>query len=115
MRPDFGTLGDGSAEFALCVLHVPEPVIYRNRGDGVYVQADGLSLSAAGEIVDASGAVVASVSGDSFQRLTTIDDDDAPPPSGGEGGDPRPGGGTAARPRTVHVDLSQDDFYSSGR
>ena len=111
MRPDLGTLGDGSAEYALCVLHEPDPVVYRNRGDGVYIQLPDHSLSAAGEILDGEGNVVARVAGDGFQRLTTIDDDEDPRPDPGGGGDPGPEGGRASQPRTVHVDLSQDDFY----
>jgi hypothetical protein len=113
LRPDLGTLGDGTAEFALCVLHDPEPVVYRNRGDGVYAQAPELSLSAAGEIVDQEGRVVARVAGDGFQRLTTVDDEEPPP--GGEGGaEAGPAEDRASQPRTVHVDLSQDDFYAAG-
>lgn len=113
LRPDLGTLEDGSAEFALCVLHEPEPVVYRSQGDGQYVQVPGFSLSPAGEIVDQHGGIVARVAGDGFQRLTTIDDDDEdrPSPDGG-GRDPGPAGDRASRPRTVHVDLSQDDFYT---
>ena len=113
MRPDFGALADGSAEYALCVLHEPDPVVYRNRGDGVYLQARKLSLNAAGEIVDATGAVVARVGGGGFQRLSTVDDDAPPSGPGGGGGD---GAGPArervSQPRAVHVDLSQDDFYA---
>ena len=114
MRPDLGLLGDGSPEFALCVLHEPDPVVYRNRGDGVYVQLPAFSLSATGEILDEQGNIVAQVAGDGFQRLTTVDDDDPPPgdPGGGGGTDPGPEGGRASQPRTVHVDLSQDDFYA---
>ncbi len=115
MRPDLGTLGDGSAEYALCVLHEPQPVVYRNRGDGIYAQATHLSLNSAGELVDRAGNIIAQVAGDSFQRLSTVDDDDADPgpqgrPDGpGPAGAPSPGG--AARPASYHVDLSQDDFY----
>jgi len=111
MRPDFGTLADGSAEYALCVLHEPEPRVYRNRGDGVYLQMPHLSLNAAGDLVDEHGNVVARVAGDTFQRLSTVDDDEPPPgdPGGGPSSDAGPGG--AARPATFHVDLSQDDFY----
>jgi hypothetical protein len=111
MRPDLGLLGDGSPEFAICVLHEPEPVIYRNRGDGIYVQMPGFSLSPTGEILDGQGHVVARVAGDGYQRLTTVDDDE--PPLGDRGGGPEPGpaGDRASQPRTVHVDLSQDDFY----
>lgn len=112
LRPDLGVLGDGSAEFALCVLNGAEPVVYRNRGDGEYVHVPGFSLSPAGEIIDERGDVVARVAGDGFQRLSTVDDDDQPgdrDPGGGPGRDRDPGG--ASRPRTVHVDLSQDDFY----
>ena len=111
LRPDLGTLGDGAAEFALCVLHEPEPMVYRNQGDGRYVQVPKLALSPAGEIVDGQGNIIAHVAGDRFQRLTTIDDDDQPSGSGGTEGDPGPAGDRASRPRTVHVDLSQDDFY----
>jgi hypothetical protein len=113
MRPDLGTLADGSAEFALCVLHEPEPVVYRNRGDGIYVQAQKLSLNAAGEIVDAAGKVVARVAGGGFQRLSTVDDDEAPPPGpDGPGPASGPAGDRVSLPRAVHVDLSQDDFYA---
>jgi hypothetical protein len=116
MRPDLGQLADGSPEFALCVLHEPEPVVYRNRGDGVYVRAKRLSLSPSGEIVDDTGAVVARVGGGGFQRLSTLDDDEPPPSDGGSGGgDVGPGSDRASRPRTVHVDLSQDDFYRRRR
>lgn len=111
LRPDLGTLGDGSAEYALCVLHEPEPTVYRNRGDGQYVQVPEFSLSPAGEIVDAQGNTVARVAGDGFQRLTTIDDDDEQPPGPDSGGGAGPAEDRASRPRTVHVDLSQDDFY----
>jgi hypothetical protein len=115
MRPDFGVLGDGSPEYALCVLHEPEPRVYRNRGDGLYVQMPDLSLSAAGDLVDREGNVIARVAGEGFQRLSTVDDDDDPPgrdpgggrPSAGPAGSP----GGASRPATYHVDLSQDDFY----
>ena len=34
LRPDLGVLPDGSPEFALCVLHQPDPTVDRNRGDG---------------------------------------------------------------------------------
>jgi hypothetical protein len=112
MRPDLGTLGDGSAEFALCVLHEPEPTVYRNRGDGIYMQAPKLALSPAGEIIDSTtGAVIARVAGEGFQRLSTVDDDEPPPerdPGGAEAG---PTQDRASRPHTVHVDLTQDDFY----
>jgi hypothetical protein len=112
LRPDLGALPDGSAEYALCVLHDPDPVVYRNRGDGEYVRMPRLLLSPTGEIVDTDGNLVARVAGDSFQRLTTVDDDEPPPP-------PDPGGGDsgaerespASRPRTYHVDLTEDDFY----
>lgn len=110
MRPDLGTLGDGSAEYALCVLHEPQPVVYRNRGDGMYVPVPHLSLNSAGELVDANGNVVAHVAGDGFQRLSTLDDDEPPPPPD-PGGGPSAEPGGAARPATFHVDLSQDDFY----
>ena len=114
LRPDLGTLPDGSAEYGLCVLHDPEPVVYRNRGDGQYVRMDKLSLSPFGDLVDDSGEVVARVAGDTFQRLSTVDDDEPPPPD--PGGDPLPDGpgpGRASRPRTFHVDLTEDDFYGS--
>lgn len=112
MRPDLGLLGDGSPEFAICVLHEPDPVIYRNRGDGAYSQLPGFSLSATGEVLDGQGNLVARVAGDGFQRLTTVDDEE-PPPEGSPGGgaDSGPSGRRASEPRTVHVDLSQDDFY----
>ena len=113
MRPDLGTLPDSSAEYALCVLHDPEPTVYRNRGDGEYVQMPRLSLSAAGDLVDADGTVVARVSGDGFQRLTTVDDDgdDQPAPAAGSGSGSSDGPERASRPRTMHVDLTEDDFY----
>ena len=114
LRPDLGLLADGSAEYALCVLHEPQPVVYRNRGDGLYERARQLSLNPSGEIVDAQGRVLAQVSGDAFQRLATVDDDApegaGPAAGGGGGGGPASPGG-AARPSTYHVDLSQDDFY----
>ncbi|MFZ5786864.1 MAG: hypothetical protein ACOY3Y_10515 [Acidobacteriota bacterium] len=115
MRPDLGQLADGSAEFALCVLHEPAPTVYRNRGDGVYVQAPKLSLNPAGEIVDQAGNLVARVAGTEHQRLTTVDDDEPPPAGDGGGSDPGPGADRASRPRSVHVDLSQDDFYRGTR
>jgi len=115
LRPDLGLLGDGSPEFALCVLHEPEPVVYRNRGDGLYVQLPDFSLSATGEILDGQGRVVAQVTGDGYQRLTTVDDDDQPGGDPGGGDDPGPRGDRASSPRTVHVDLSQDDFYTHAR
>ena len=112
-RPDLGVLADGSAEFALCVLHDPEPVVYRNRGDGRYEQAPSLSLSAMGEIVDEQGQTIARVSADGFQRLTTVDDDDPDPSPGSDAADqgPGPSEDRPSRPQTVHVDLTQDDFY----
>lgn len=118
VRPDFGTLPDGSPEYALCVLHQPEPVVYRNRGDGEYQQMPKLSLSPLGDLVDDNGDVVARVAGDTFQRLTTVDDDDEPPPQDPGSGPADSGGGAAqraSRPRTFHVDLTEDDFYSRGR
>ena len=116
MRPDYGALADGSAEFALCVLHEPQPSVYRNRGDGFYVWLREHSLNAAGEIVDGAGKVVARVAGDTFQRLSNLDDDDDGPLPSDPGGGPTGGAarelpGGAARPATYHVDLSQDDFY----
>lgn len=114
LRPDLGLLPDGSAEYALCVLHEPEPEVYRNRGDGLYVIMDGLSLGPTGDLLDEDGAVVARVRGDGFQRLSTIDDDDEPPPAGeGGGGEAAPGSDADrhSRPRTMHVDLTEDDFY----
>lgn len=116
LRPDLGTLPDGSPEYALCVLHQPEPVVYRNRGDGEYAQMPKLCLSPLGDLVDENGDVVARVEGDTFQRLTTVDDDEEPPPMDPGGG---PVSGTGAqrvsRPRTFHVDLTEDDFYNGGR
>jgi len=113
LRPDLGVLPDGSPEFALCVLHQPDPTVYRNRGDGVYEQIPQLSLGPTGDLLDEDGQVVASVGGDGFQRLSTIDDDDDDAPSSGTGGggdevDPD----AISRPRVSHhVDLSEDDFY----
>jgi hypothetical protein len=114
MRPDLGTLSDHSPEYAICVLHQPDPVVYRNRGDGVFVQMPELALNAAGDIVDAAGNIIARVSGDGFQRLSTVDDDEPPAPDsgGGAAADPGPAHSTGARPATFHVDLSQDDFYT---
>ncbi|MCK5799817.1 MAG: hypothetical protein KAI47_21655, partial [Deltaproteobacteria bacterium] len=114
LRPDLGTLADGSAEYAICVLHEPDPRIYRNRGDGLYIQMPDLSLSAAGEIIDRQGHIIAHVAGDSFQRLSTLDDDDVPPAAPNDGGAPNagptaPSPGGASRPAPFHVDLSQDD------
>ena len=113
LRPDLGTLPDGSPEYALCVLHQPEPVVYRNRGDGEYVQMPKLCLSPLGDLVDENGDVVARVAGDTFQRLTTVDDDDDEPPPLDPGGGPVSDGGVrrASVPRTFHVDLTEDDFY----
>lgn len=114
LRADLGVLSDGSAEYALCVLHNPQPVVYRNRGDGLYAQVPGLSVNSRGEIVNASGQVVARVRQDSVQRLTTVDDEEPPPPSrgGGSGGSPHNSPGGSYAPRTTHVDLTQDDFYA---
>lgn len=109
MRPDFGVLADGSAEFALCVLHEPEPRVYQNRGDGVYAPAPHLVLSPAGELVDQLGAVVARVPGMDFQRLSTVDDEDDAQDSPLDHGSDEPR--RSASPQTVHVDLGQDDFY----
>jgi hypothetical protein len=113
LRPDLGRLSDGSAEYAVCVLHQPEPTVYKNRGDGEYVIATGLRLSSRGEVVDAAGNVVARVAGDAYQRLSTVDDDDQPG-SGGGAGSAAPArewrGGN--QPGTIHVDLTQDDFYA---
>lgn len=111
MRPDFGRLPDESPEWALCVLHEPDPMVYRNRGDGVFVQMPGYGLNAAGDLVDDRGNVIGQVGDGGFQRLSTVDDDEPPPgdPGGGPERDPGPGG--ASRPATHHVDLSQDDFY----
>ena len=116
LRPDLGTLPDGSPEYALCVLHQPEPVVYRNRGDGEYLQMPKLALSPLGDLVDDNGDVIARVAGDTFQRLTTVDDDDEPPPPD-PGSGPGSGGGVqrVSRPRTFHVDLTEDDFYGTGR
>lgn len=115
LRPDLGVLPDGSPEYALCVLHQPDPTVYRNRGDGLYQAIPQLNLGPTGDLLDEDGQVVASVAGDSFQRLSTIDDDDddhAPDP----GGDEDAGGGADlgrhSRPRVSHhVDLGEDDFY----
>lgn len=116
LRPDLGTLPDGAAEYALCVLHEPDPTVYRNGGDGVYVQIPGYSLSPAGEILDGDGRTVARVASDGFQRLTTVDDDEPPPGSGGGGSaQADPGPDRPSQPRTVHVDLTQDDFYAGAR
>lgn len=111
LRPDLGVLPDGSPEFALCVLHQPDPTVYRNRGDGLYEAIPELSLGPTGDLLDGDGRVVASVSGDGFQRLSTIDDDDDDPTPDSGGGSVDPG--THSRPRVAHhVDLSEDDFYS---
>lgn len=114
LRPDLGTLPGGRAEYALCVLHQPDPVVYRNRGDGVYVAMEGMALSPAGDLLDSRGAVVASAPGGDFDRLLTVDDDDEPGGGGGSGGGGGGGGadpGRASRPSTYHVDLTEDDFY----
>ena len=117
MRPDFGALADGSAEYAICVLHEPQPVVYRNRGDGLYQPVEGYSLSPAGEIIDAQGNIVARVTGDSYQRLSTVDDDDDGPNPGGSAGSggfgPQISPSGSTRPSPHHVDLSQDDFYAA--
>jgi hypothetical protein len=114
LRPDFGLLA-GAAEYALCVLHVPEPAVYRRNEAGNYDWKPELKLSARGEIVDAAGRVIARVASSDFQRLTTVDDEDGPRPSSGGGspysGGSGGGGGGAWAPQTAHVDLSQDDFY----
>jgi len=115
LRPDLGQEQDGSATYALCVLHLPEPVVYRQAATGSYEPVPALRISELGELVDASGAVVARVQDEGFQRLTTVDDDDLPPePSGGAAAAPAVGGSTATYSST-HVDLSQDEFYGSGR
>jgi hypothetical protein len=111
MRPDLGTLADGTPEYALCVLHDPEPVVYRNRGDGSYVEMPRLKLSPSGEILGPDGQPIARVAGDSYQRLSTIDDDDPHPDQGGGGGATATGADRASRPQTIHVDLTKDDFY----
>ena len=87
LRPDMGCLSDGSAEYALCVLHQPEPTVYRNRGDGQYEQVPGLRLSPSGDIVDGNGALIARVESDDFQRLSTVDDDEDEPDRGGAAAD----------------------------
>jgi len=125
MRPDFGVLADGSPEWALCVLHEPQPTVYRNRGDGIFLQMPGYQLSAAGELLDGQRRVVASVAGDGFQRLSTLDDEDgsaAPQgPAAGSNNDSPAGDDSTnvsddrdhgSRPQTHHVDLSEDDFYT---
>jgi hypothetical protein len=112
LRPDLGRLSDGSAEYAVCVLHQPEPTVYKNRGDGEYEIAAGLRLSSRGEVIDAAGNVVARVAADTYQRLSTVDDDDAPDSGGGaarESTSREWRGGN--QPGTIHVDLTQDDFY----
>jgi hypothetical protein len=111
MRPDLGVLADGSPEYALCVLHEPEPMVYRNRGDGIYLQAKKLSFNPAGEIVDESGAVMAKVGSSDFQRLSTVDDDEPSPGSQSGGAVTGSASGRVSQPQAVHVDLSQDDFY----
>ena len=116
LRPDLGVLPDGSPEFALCVLHQPDPTVYRNRGDGVYQQIPELQLGPTGDLLDGDGQVVASVGSDGFQRLSTIDDDDEDGPlpgaEGGGGADQDPAD-AISRPRVSHhVDLSEDDFYA---
>jgi hypothetical protein len=114
LRPDLGTAPDGRALWALCVFHVPEPTVYRARPDGTWEPMVGLNLNELGELVDgASGAVVARVQNDGFQRLTTVDDDDLPGPSSGSGGVAMPlqGGSSPAIGSAVRVDLSQDEFY----
>lgn len=117
LRPDLGLMSDQSAEYALCVLHAPQPVVYRNRGDGVYLQAPGLQVNSRGEIVNAQGQTVARVRQDNVQRLTTVDDDDEPPSRGGGGGGGGGGGsaGGAHAPQPTYVDLTQDDFYGRAR
>ncbi|MBW2733077.1 MAG: DUF3659 domain-containing protein [Deltaproteobacteria bacterium] len=115
MRPDFGQLSNDTPEWALCVLHEPDPTVYRNRGDGVFTQMSGYRLDAAGDLLDDQGNVIGRVSDGGFQRLNTVDDDDGPSGPASEGAasdsDPRPDG--ASRPATHHVDLSQDDFYGA--
>lgn len=115
LRADLGLLTDGSAEYALCVLHNPQPVVYKNRGDGVYVQVPGLQVNSRGEIVNAAGQVVARVRHDDVQRLTTVDDDEPQPRGGGGGGGASPSGspGGSYAPQTTYVDLTQDDFYGA--
>lgn len=118
LRPDLGTEPDGSATWALCVFHAPEPAVYRVREGGGYEWVPDLRLNELGEIARASGEVVARVLYDGFQRLTTVDDDDLPQDPGSGGG----GGGAAARPAPLvggeraawsgtRVDLAQDEFY----
>ncbi|HEV8320628.1 MAG TPA: hypothetical protein VG389_03375 [Myxococcota bacterium] len=113
LRPDLGRLSDGSAEYAMCVLHQPEPTVYKNRGDGEYVIAAGLKLSARGEVVDAAGNVVARVATDAYQRLSTVDDDDEGPQDrgGASRSAPAPELRGGSQPGAIHVDLTQDDFY----
>ena len=115
--PDIGVLHDGSPEFALCVLHQTDPTVYRTRGDGVYEQIPQLTLGPTGDLLDEDGQVVASVGGDGFQRLSTVDDDDdedvpGAESGGGDGGGPQVDPDAISRPRVSHhVDLSEDDFY----
>lgn len=115
LRPDLGREPDGSATYALCVLHLPDPVVYRFVAAGRYEPAPGLRVSDLGELVDRQGAVVARVSDDGFQRLSTVDDDDLPSgPDGGSGAAVGPAvGGSTATYSSTHVDLSQDEFYQS--
>lgn len=108
LRPDFGLLGDQNAEYAICVLHDPEPMIYRQLGDGQYIQAPELQLSPSGDIVDESGSLVARVKNTHFQRLHTLDDDDSP---SDEDPTSQPSSDRESQPARYHVDLSEDDFY----
>ncbi|MBM4319336.1 MAG: hypothetical protein FJ125_05080 [Deltaproteobacteria bacterium] len=115
LRPDLGTEPDGTASWALCVFHTPEPAIYRARGDGSYELVPDLRLNELGEIVRIGGEVVARVLDDGFQRLTTVDDDDPPgQPGGGAGVSPGapPGGGERPAWSSTRIDLAQDEFYA---
>ncbi len=115
LRPDLGITPEGAARYALCVFHLPEPVVYLRAASGDYAPAPGLSLDALGQVVDAEGAVVARVEDAGFQRLSTVDDDDLPDePSGGGALAPPSGGSLAAPHAATHVDLSQDEFYGAG-
>jgi len=112
LRPDLGQLPDGSAAWALCAFHLPEPTVYRAVASGTFEQAPGLRLSELGELVDAAGTVVAQVQQEGFQRLTPVDDDPPPEPEGGSGGGRAlPVGGERPAVSATRVDLTQDEFY----
>ena len=54
-RDDLGIMPDGTARFAICVVHLPEPMVYRGIGGGHYSLDPDLVVDADGNLVDKAG------------------------------------------------------------